>query len=211
MMKMNINEIYAKYQIPPNLQEHMYRVTALAKLICKNWTGEKIDEKQIIQACQLHDMGNIIKFDFDNFPELLGEEQKNLDYWKRVKKEMIEKYGKDEDAATVKICAEIGVDDKVMFLVKNWGFKNFTRIAKSDSWEWKIAVYADHRISPSGVVSLKTNLENKQKRYKLSRPNASHISGEAESLYNSAIEIEEAVQKNLTIKLEDISSEIRYD
>lgn len=205
---MKISEIYTKYQIPPNLQEHMYRVTALAKLICDNWTGEdKLDVDVILQACLLHDMGNIIKFDFDNFPQLLGEEQKNIEYWKKVKREMIKRYGEDEDMATVQICKELRVQENVLFLIENWGFKNFTRIAESDNWEWKIAVYADHRISPQGVVSLKQNLENKQKRYKLNRPNASHISDKSQNLYDSAIEVENDLQKNISVKLDSIKTE----
>lgn len=204
---MKISAIYSQYNIPPNLQTHMYRVTSLAKLISDNWTGpDNLSPKILLQACLLHDMGNIIKFDFENFPELLGEEVKNLDFWERVKRDMIRKYGIDEDAATIKICKELKVDNDTLFLVENWGFKNFTRIANSDNWEWKIAVYSDHRISPEGVVSLKQNLENKQHRYTLSRPNASHISTQAEELYNSAVKIEKDIQANISIALKKIQN-----
>lgn len=202
---MKIAEIYKKYQIPPNLQEHMYRVAVLANLILKHWNGSEVNNGIVKQACLLHDMGNIIKFDFDNFPELLGEEIKNLNYWIQVKDSMVKRYGTDEDIATVQICNEIGIKDKVMFLVENWGFKNFIKIAESDNWEWKIAVYSDHRISPHGITSLKENLKSKQERYKINRPNASHISGKANLLYNSALEIEKDIQKNLTIPLDSFS------
>lgn len=204
---MDISAIYTKFQIPPNLQEHMFRVAALAKLIYDNWTGkDDLDKETILHACLLHDMGNIIKFDFDNFPELLGKEVKNLEHWKQVKEAMILKYGEDEDKASVKICKEIGANKDVLFLVENWGFKNFTRIAESNNWEWKIAVYSDHRISPQGIVSLKENLKNKQKRYKLSRPNASHISDQAEELYNSATIIEKEIQENISIQIDSITN-----
>jgi hypothetical protein len=93
-----------------------------------------------------------------------------------------------------------------MFIVRNWGFKNFTKIDESDNWNWKIAVYADHRISPTGIVSLRQNLENKQKRYKLSRPNASHVSSEAEDLFESAVNIEDGIAVRINHNLQVITN-----
>jgi hypothetical protein len=203
---MNITEIYNKYKIPPNLQLHMMRVAALADLISSNWTGSSIDREKIINACLLHDMGNILKFDFDNFPELLGDEIVRLEYWRDVKKEMAKKYGADEDLATMKIVKEIGVENDVEFIVENWGFKNFVRINNSDNIEWKIAVYSDHRISPGGVTSLEENLVNKQKRYSFSKKGSSHLSNEADNLLNAAKQIEIFIQKNCRIDLQKIHS-----
>jgi hypothetical protein len=206
---LDIEFIYQKYEIPPNLQLHMKRVAALAKLIANNWQAdESINSEVIIDACLLHDLGNIIKFDFVNFPELLGAEIKNLEHWKAVKDRMISLYGSDEDLATVKIVRELNVSDEVLFIVENWGFRNFTRIAQSNNWNWKIAVYADHRISPSGIVTLKQNLENKQRRYSLSKTNASHISDQAEILFRSALEVEVEIQKRTKLDLQMVNNEM---
>jgi len=35
---MKIQQIYDKYQIMPNLQEHMLRVAGVASIICDNYT-----------------------------------------------------------------------------------------------------------------------------------------------------------------------------
>jgi len=208
---MIIQEIYKKFNIPPNLQQHMLRVAAYAKLIINNFNNSNLISSHIIlNSCLLHDLGNIIKFDFDNFSELLGAEEKNIEYWKKVKTAMIYKYGNDEDIATVEMVNGLNVSPEVLFIVKNWGFKNFKRIAESDNWNWKIAVYSDHRISPIGVVTLQQNLENKQKRYKLSKQNASHLSEQANELFNSATQIEQEIMKNSLINLHTIDT-IRVD
>ena len=70
---MKISEIYQKYQIPPHLQLHMYRVSAVAWTICDNF-DEELDKIKIVAADLLHDMGNIIKFDLKLFPEFLEPE-----------------------------------------------------------------------------------------------------------------------------------------
>ena len=58
-MVRKISEIYAEYKIMPNLQMHMYRVAAVASLIYDNF-NEPLNKEEIITACLLHDMGNII-------------------------------------------------------------------------------------------------------------------------------------------------------
>ena len=57
---MNIQEIYTKYKIMPSLQLHQYRVAGVAMYLCER-VKMKIDTDNIIAACLLHDMGNIIK------------------------------------------------------------------------------------------------------------------------------------------------------
>jgi len=97
-MTRKISEIYREYKTMPSLQEHMLRVGAVASLICDNFY-ESLPKEEIITACLLHDMGNIIKSQlgyFKDFPET-----KNLEYWKKVKDEYIEKYGKDEHVAVI--------------------------------------------------------------------------------------------------------------
>jgi hypothetical protein len=205
---LNIKQIYTTYNVPPNLQQHMLRVAAFSKMIIENWkVGNPINEEIIVKSCLLHDLGNIMKFDFDNFPELLGDEIVNLDYWKGIKRKMAEKYGKDEDKATVNMVKELGIGGEILFIVENWGFKNFTRIERSDNWNWKIAVYADHRISPDGITSLRQNFENKQSRYKVSKHDASHISEDAMTLFNSALQVESSILPNTTTNLYNISTE----
>ena len=61
---MTISSIYTQYNIHPNLQIHMLRVAALAKIIIDNWDGNPLNEKAIIQACLFHDAAKIIKFKY---------------------------------------------------------------------------------------------------------------------------------------------------
>ncbi len=203
---MRISNIYKKFQIPPNLQLHMIRVASLALLIADSWKGGKLDLEVIVASCLLHDLGNILKFDFDNFPELLGGEQKNIEYWRKVKKDMQKKYGFDEDIATRKMIRKLSINDKVKFIVENWGFKNFKRIYESNNLEWKICVYSDHRISPNGIVSLEENLREKRKRYSLNKKNASHLSKDFEMLLQSAQKIEEFIANNWIQNLHKITN-----
>lgn len=66
---MTILEIYKKYKIPHHLQLHILRVGAVATLIIDNINHELVtefDRNLIITICLLHDMGNVIKFDFSN-------------------------------------------------------------------------------------------------------------------------------------------------
>src|SRR5438045_2401455 len=110
---MNISEIYKKYKITPLLQQHQLRAASVGAYIADHWNiKQQIDKDGIIQTLLLHDMGNIIKFDFDD-SELNPSDEK--EYWKAVQKEFVEKYGHDEHIATNMIAKEIGVTAKVEY------------------------------------------------------------------------------------------------
>ena len=89
--------------------EHTLQVTMVGRDILHGMmVHERIEAEDyghLIAACLFHDMGNIIKSDLKKFPEFL--EPEGLEYWDRVKKEYVEKYGKDEHAATVAIARAI--------------------------------------------------------------------------------------------------------
>ncbi len=204
-----IKDIYTKYKVPPNLQQHMLRVTGIAKIISDNWTGEQLDTNTLLLSCLTHDMGNLLKFDLINKVNFLGEETINLDYWKTVKAEMIEKYGADEHAATAAICRELGLNKKSLWIVENWGFSNFEKVLTSNNWEYKIGVYSDHRISPLGVVSLKERFAEQKKRYEQQEHKSvdlnAHLSNKSEILISCAFEVEKVLQKNTLINLNTVS------
>ena len=75
-----ITEIYDEYKIMPNLREHMFRVAGVASLICDN-LEESLSKKEIISACLLHDLGNIVKFDLESTAKLFSVSEKDLKYW----------------------------------------------------------------------------------------------------------------------------------
>ena len=78
---MNISGIYKKYITPPNLQNHLLLVTKIVLAICDHWKSKKLNRETLLKAALLHDLANIVKFDFVNHPEFLGSEIKNLQFW----------------------------------------------------------------------------------------------------------------------------------
>ena len=139
----------------PNLQDHQLRVAAVAGLICDS-LDIKTDKENIIKACLLHDMGNIIKFDLsyteNNFPQFL--EPQGLKYWQDIQKEYFEKYGKDEHETSIQIAHEIESNSSVIDLINCIDGLFVEKIAKEDNLEQKICMYADNRVSPHAVVSI---------------------------------------------------------
>lgn len=183
---MTIQDTYQKYQIPPALQTHQYRVAAVAQMIAESISGQKIDAENIVRACLLHDMGNIIKFNMSLFPDFFQPE--GVEYWNKVKQSFIEKYGRDEHLATMEIAREIlGLNfqfplsnvqtqwdpNRIIDLIDAIGFSNARRNYESSDFGWKIAAYADMRVEPHGVTSLKKRLEDGHKRFNINKPGES--------------------------------------
>ncbi len=178
---MEIMEIYEKYNVMPNLQEHMLRVAAVGKIICDeiNKSNENkivggiegrniVDTQSVVTACLLHDMGNIIKFDLNYFPEFL--EPQGLEYWQNVQNEYFEKYGKDEHVATLEIAKEVLENNKdkenVLEIISAIGFGKSIKNAQAETkMEFKIAQYCDQRVGPHGVLSLEDRIADGRKRY----------------------------------------------
>lgn len=206
---MNLKNLYLKYQIPPNLQQHMMSVAGIAKIISDNWNTNDLDKKTLLNACLIHDMGNLLKFDLVNKVNFLGEEAKNVEHWRMVKEEMVKKYGPDEHNATASICKELGLSEKPLWIVENWGFGNFKKVLESDNWEYKIGVYCDHRIGPFGIVSLIDRFAEQRKRYEQQKHDSAdilaHISDKSEMLANCAFEVEKQLQTKTQKNLSEIT------
>lgn len=157
-----ISTIYSHYNIMPNLQEHQLRVAAVAFQIGVNLkTTMNVD--RVVTACLLHDMGNILKFKLESFPDFL--EPEGLDYWQGVKNEYAAKYGPDEHIATLAIVEEIGIDQATLNCVKTVGFTKAANNSALPNFEHKLCCYADQRVGPYGVLSLADRLEEGRKRY----------------------------------------------
>lgn len=159
-----ILDIYRDYKIMPPLQLHQLRVAAVASQVCDNLTAE-VDREAVIKACLLHDMANIIKFNLDK-PLFAEHTQADLDYWKTVQQEFIDKYGHDEHKASIEIARRLGVDDKVLDYIESVDFGKALQNKDRPELEPKICDNADLRVAPHGVVSLEERLEEGRKRYK---------------------------------------------
>jgi hypothetical protein len=163
---MTIAEVYAQYRLMPSLQTHMYRVAGVALEICNNLTSEataKVHRTEVITACLLHDMGNIIKFDLARFPEFL--EPEGLEYWQQVQNEFFAEYGFDEHRATLTIAQELGVSIEVVQLIKAIGFTQTQANYENPDLNAKVCEYADDRVTPFGVVSLEERILDLEERY----------------------------------------------
>jgi len=155
----------------PNLQEHQLRVAGASFIIGKSMSDQNVDTENIVVACLLHDMGNIIKFKLDLFPEFVKPE--GLDYWKKIQQEYFETYGDDEHDATMNISKEIlknyvfpnNDTNRIIELIEAIGFSNAKENYKTTDFGKKIAAYADMRVKPYGVTSLKDRLEDGRKRF----------------------------------------------
>lgn len=179
----------------------MLRVASLVQFLEKHWVGEiKVDWDFVTEVALLHDLGNIVKFDFDKHPEFLGQESNNIDYWRKQQSAVIEKYGSDDDKATKQMLSELGLDGQISELIYDKRFGNTFEIEKSTNWELKILYYADLRTLPNGIGSLQARLEDIRQRMSkyTSRP-------DFEDLVRSCLNIGRQVERNLDISAEQIN------
>jgi len=201
----NIIEIYKEYNLMPNLQEHQLRVAAVVKIICDNITTP-VNSEIIVIAGLLHDMGNIIKFDLEYFPELNKPE--GLDYWLSIQKEYIQKYGEDEHKATIVIMKELEVNPEIVRLVDSMSFRNLCDQATSEDFSVKIIQYADMRVGPYGVLSYEDRMIEGIKRYKNHKKLHNAIQeDERKRFIACGAEIENQIFAKCKIKPEDINDE----
>ncbi len=201
-MTKKISEIYTEYKIISSLQNHMLRVAAVASIICDNF-NEPLPKDDIITACLLHDMGNILKFKWDSLSEFL--EPKGLHYWQNVQNEYKEKYGDDEHEATMKIIKELGLPNAVISLAGQNHFSLICKHRDSKDINIKIVHYADGRVDPYGVVSYEKRMDEAKKRYenhKFRTPEA-----ERQKLVICGKEIEKQIFTKCKIKPEYITNE----
>jgi hypothetical protein len=199
---MKISEIYKKYQIPPQLQLHQLRVASIGKYLCDN-LKVPVDTKEVVSADLIHDMGNIIKFNLNLFPEYL--EPEGFEYWQGVKNDFIEKYGNDEHVSTELIAGEITENKRILEILRHIGASRIDMVNSSNDIAYKIANYADDRISVNGVVSFESLVKERQDR----NPNIT------DSYFVELMEKidinEKNIQKVCKIDLNDITDETISD
>jgi HD superfamily phosphodiesterase len=202
---MKISDIYQKYKIPQMLQLHQLRVAGVASIICDNF-NQKVDKQTIISVGLLHDMGNIVKYNFDYPDEFFAPEGK--EYWKGVQKESIQKYGDNDNEANLKIVKEMNAPREVVQIVSNMAFVKLDQILVSKMTELKINEYSDLRVAPSGVLSLENRLLEGRERY-LHRHKFSHWQNKEvfKRLFNMALKLEKQIFKYCRIKPEGITDD----
>jgi hypothetical protein len=199
---MKILDVYKRFDTPPNLQEHMIRVFGIVTFLEKHWIGENLDWKMIKDMALLHDLGNIIKYQMDKYPEMLGNELANIGHWKQVQQKIMKRYGSDDEEATKQMLKEISVDPKIIDTIFNKTFGNSVAVKNSSDWYLKLLYYADLRTLPSGVGSLEERLKdvrNRMPKY-TSRP-------DFEDLVSACLNIGLQVVKNLNISETEVTNQ----
>lgn len=200
-MAKTISEIYKKYKTMPSLQMHMLRVAAVAYMICDSFE-DVLPKEDIVIACLLHDMGNIIKSNLLRFPDFL--EPKGSEYWQGVKDEYIKKYGEDEHSATIEIMKEVGVKPDVIFLADQDRFSLVCEHLNVNDMSVKICNYSDMRVDPHGVVSYDERMNEAKIRYK---PKTLEKEKERQRLVACGKALEKQIFAKCKIKPEDITEE----
>ncbi len=199
----SIKDIYTKYKIIPILQTHQLRVAAVASIICDALDNEE-GKNDIVLACLLHDMGNILKFDMTQFPESF--EPQGIKYWQKVKDEFELKYSTtNEHLATLAIVDQIGESSHVRALIESIGFMNLTEVQPSGNLDQKICNYSDMRVGPKGVLSLDERLADGDSRY---RHRIKHTELNNGQSIKAVKKIEQELFFDLSLKPQDITDEI---
>jgi hypothetical protein len=196
---MNIEKIYEKYSVSSNLRDHMKRVAGVTAAIKAHWKGSTLDWEIIEKSALFHDIGNVVKFDLDNYPDLLGDDKKDIDCWKNVQKKMIKKYGSDDHKATKKMLSEIGISKEIIDLILRKSFGNAVKIAASDDWKLKILFYSDLRVLPSGLGTLSDRFNDIGRRMPkyTNRP-------DFEELLKACRNLEKQIQMHIDIPVAEI-------
>lgn len=199
-----ITEIYKQYQVSSSLQAHQLRVAAVAKQICDNLTVP-VDTDTVITACLLHDVANVLKFDFSATARLF--EPEGVEYWQKIQKQVAEKYKTtNEHEATMLIAKELNVSPEVLDCIESIDFgKAIETLARSEI-EPRLCDYADLRVSPDGVVSLDERLEDGNKRYK-HRPDKWLADDVREKVEQACHDNEQQLFKNCRLKPTDITDD----
>lgn len=162
---MTVTQIYDRYHIPINLQEHMLRVAAVGQLVCESLRFVEFRQDRVLTVLLLHDMGNILKFKFERVELFAPEDQDRVAEMQKIQQEFREKYGETPDEATLAIMREIGVDEKAVDLCHRSHGERLEAIVADDDWEEKVCFYADMRVGPFGVLSVEDRFADLVVRY----------------------------------------------
>lgn len=157
-------DVYAVLGLPTGLRLHMTRTVAIVEEIAEasprkdSWAT---DEAALAMA--LHDVGNVVMPVGDG--TLLVEPEDRLDRWNLYASLARARYGEDAHQATEKILRELGVRRRLRDLVQRKSSSNLPSILKVADPAELLALYADMRVSPAGVVSISKRHEDAVIRY----------------------------------------------
>jgi len=195
----DIRNIYKRFPVTKHLQNHMMQVAAIGQLIAEHWKGPALNRDDLLAFLLLHDIGNIVKFDFTQKAMFTPDE--DLKLWEQRQKETIARYGTETDTVILAFAREIGVSERILHLLANSSFINLEKIRDGDDWEQKIGKYCDLRVAPKGVVLLTERIADIEKRY------AGKLPPNTDALFNVAYDVEKQIFAQCEMKPEEITDE----
>lgn len=159
-------KVYDMFDIFPFLQLHQLRVAKVVKQICSQLSVD-INTDLVIACALLHDMGNIVKINFNSplAKQALRFSEHDVKYWETIKQNHINNFGEFAHIATTNILKKLTVDKEILDLVNFSSWQNIQEIIDGDNFEAKVLVYSDYRVVPDGVSSLDTRLSDLRRRY----------------------------------------------
>ena len=198
------SKIYETMNTFPFIQLHQLRVAKVAKQI-STMLSQEIDIEKIISGALLHDIGNIVKINFDSSlaKESLRFDEHDAEYWNKIKEEQIEEFGEYSHIATENILKKLEIDESVITLINFSSWKHITEIIEGKNWNAKVLAYADYRVMPHGVSSLNERLNDLTKRYS---GNDKEADDEAKKIHEMYFELEKQLIE-AGLKPEEITDE----
>lgn len=188
--------MYEMINLFPFIQLHQLRVAKVAKQISSSLNIE-VDIDKVVAASLLHDMGNIVKINFDSSlaKEALRFDEHDADYWKKIKQEHISEFGEYSHTATENILKKLEVEEDIFKLISFATWQHIQEIIEGENWEAKILAYSDYRVMPHGVSSLQERISDFKKRY---QTNDKEMEDEFKKTHDQYFQLEkQLIQKGL--------------
>jgi len=176
----------------------MLRVASLGSLICDRIASTTLHEELVVKTLLLHDMGNILKFDFSRIDLFEEADRENLKAYKIAQQKFRKQYGLNPDEATLKIINEVTHNQSIVNLCRDSHWENLGQVLKTDNWEAKIACYADMRVGPFGLLTLAERIQDLKKR----RPEESST---LDRLLRQGLAVEKELDNITELKLNELS------
>lgn len=209
-----ISQLFSRYQIPVNLEQHLIQVAALGQLICQNWAGSPLNHDQIVSALLLHDIGNLVKFDLNQAwtKAILAESSaqnpdlpQSFKAWQNLQTQFRRRYSYNADEANFAIVKELKIDPAIINILRDHTFEDLAVLLASKNWAKMILFYCDLRFSSTGLVAVTERLQDLRARYQIHDPRYTDPKIFARWLKNS-LALENLLQQHTTLRLTQLTS-----
>lgn len=154
-------------------------------------------------------ISNVVNLQNSNKVSNPLDQQKDLNYWQEQQVLAIKNFGKDEYQATLKMVSQLSTPAKVLEILSGVSISNAKQIANNSDFNLKVALYADYRIAPQGLVSLDQRIDDLLVRYagreqesELARPST------MEANRHWLKQIEQQLASQLKISINQLNSQL---